>query len=169
MNLNQCRQALTYLWGTHPAAPRFTDADKAITTASYFRVLHKYSLQDVLNAIDKACRENHTFIPSAYEIETKVVKTTNWEKYITDEYRELNDTYPEFAGCGMCEIYHFMALSLDDPDKYKSDIEKIQARMDIDTKLYQLEREYMAKANVDYDREQCNAAHNDLKRLSFEG
>ena len=69
MNIAQTRQVMAYLWATHPSAPKYTDDDKARTIASYFRILYKFDINDVLEAVDRVCRESATFIPSAYEIE----------------------------------------------------------------------------------------------------
>ena len=65
MNIEQTRQVLTYIWSTHPCAPKLEGDGKTATIASYFRILYKYSIEDVLEAVDRVCRESAAFIPSA--------------------------------------------------------------------------------------------------------
>ena len=62
MNLSQTRQVLSYLWTTHPSAPKLTDDDKMRSVASYFRVLYRFAIDDVLDAVDKACRKSPSFV-----------------------------------------------------------------------------------------------------------
>lgn len=89
MNIAQTRQVMSYIWATHPNAPRYTDEDKIRTVAAYFKVLYKYSIQDVLSAVDSVCSDNPTFIPSAYEIKAKCEKHVCIEKYLPKEYYVL--------------------------------------------------------------------------------
>ena len=91
MNIAQTRQVMAYIWATHPSAPKYTDDDKARTVASYFRVLCKYSVDDVMAAVDIICRESPTFIPSAYEIEKKCTKTVKVDAFLPREYYEVMD------------------------------------------------------------------------------
>lgn len=86
MNIAQTRQVMAYLWATHPSAPKYTDDDKARTIASYFRILYKFDINDVLEAVDRVCRESATFIPSAYEIEAKCTRHVDIEAYLSSEY-----------------------------------------------------------------------------------
>lgn len=86
MNIAQTRQVMAYLWATHPSAPKYNDDDKARTIASYFRILYKFDINDVLEAVDSVCRESATFIPSAYEIEAKCTRRVDIEAYLSREY-----------------------------------------------------------------------------------
>ncbi|MBQ9396012.1 MAG: hypothetical protein IJU23_10960 [Proteobacteria bacterium] len=91
MNITQTRQVLSYIWSTHPSAPKYTGEDKVRTVAAYFRVLYQYSVEDVMEAVDRICRESPTFIPSAYEIEKRCTKHINVEAYLPREYEVLGD------------------------------------------------------------------------------
>lgn len=86
MNISQTQQVLSYIWSTHPSAPKYSDEGKARIIASYFRVLYKFDINDVLEAVDRVCRESATFIPSAYEIEAKCTKHVDIESYLSSEY-----------------------------------------------------------------------------------
>lgn len=90
MNIAQTRQVLTYLWATHPSAGKLDDDSKTAIIASYFRILYRFDINDVLEAVDRVCRESVTFIPSAYVIEAKCTKHVDVGPYLTDEYRTVS-------------------------------------------------------------------------------
>lgn len=91
MNIAQTRQVLSYLWSTHPSAPKFGDEDKMRTVAAYFRVLYPYSVEDVMAAVDLVCRESPTFLPSAYEIEKRCERRIDVDAYLPREYELVTD------------------------------------------------------------------------------
>lgn len=95
MNIAQTRQVLTYIWSTHPSAPKLEGDGKTATIASYFRILYKYSIEDVLEAVDHVCRESATFIPSAYEIEAKCTRHVDVEAYLSREYEMISERLEE--------------------------------------------------------------------------
>ena len=172
MNYTQTRQALQSLWGTHPAAPKFTQEDKAITSACYFRVLYKYSLHDVLHAIDKACRKNPTFIPSAFEIESNVSKTLPWEQYITNKYIELDSKYKDKEFCSMKDYYKALSLkntadSEEMRNLYNDTCMEILERIDINERLAVMRNEFYAKAEAYYDKRESNRANADLVQMGL--
>lgn len=89
MNIAQTRQILSYLWASHPGATRYTDDDKLRTIAAFFRVLHGFSAEDVLRAVDAVCEGKPTFIPSAYEVLAKCEKTVDINAFLPHEYISL--------------------------------------------------------------------------------
>ena len=91
MNIQQTQQVLSYIWSTHPSAPKYSEDGKMRTVAAYFRVLYQYSAEDVLEAVDRICRESPTFIPSAYEIEAKCTRHVDIEAYLSSEYELVLD------------------------------------------------------------------------------
>lgn len=95
MNIQQTQQVLSYIWSTHPSAPKYSEDGKMRTVAAYFRVLYQYSVEDVLEAVDRICRESPTFIPSAYEIEKRCTKHIDVEAYLPKEYEVLEDRLEE--------------------------------------------------------------------------
>ncbi len=95
MNIQQTQQVLSYIWSTHPSAPKYSEDGKMRTVAAYFRVLYQYSVDDVMEAVDKVCRESPSFIPSAYEIEKRCSKRINVEAYLSKEYEVLGDRLEE--------------------------------------------------------------------------
>ena len=95
MNIQQTRQVLSYIWSTHPSAPKFSDDGKTRMIASYFRVLYQYSLEDVMAAVDLACRESPSFIPSAYDIEKKCTKHLDVERYLPSAYEVIRERLEE--------------------------------------------------------------------------
>lgn len=179
MNIAQTRQVMAYLWATHPSAPKYSDDDKSRTIASYFRVLYKYSIDDVLDAVDRVCKKSPAFIPSAYEIETACYKTPNVEPFLPSEYRELDAQYKEFE----CSHYPDLILARNRLELAENDAEKaeyqrqfdgIRARMEIEERMHEIHNSALARATEAYDRTQTQMAHNDLcalgyERLSLEG
>lgn len=173
MNIAQTRQVMAYLWATHPSAPKYTDDDKARTIASYFRVLYKYSIEDVLDAVDRVCKKSPSFIPSAYEIETACYKSPNVEPFLPQEYHELDAQYKEF------EFSHYpdlilarSKLELAETDDEKAECQRqfdgIRARMDIEVRMHDIYDRALSKAINDYDRQQADNASHDLRMLGYE-
>lgn len=92
MNLTQTRQVLSYIAATHPNFPKYTDEDRQRIAIAYFRLFWKYSVNDVMAAVDVACRKARPYIPSAYDIEAEIkpqYQTTMPES----EYKSLLDAY----------------------------------------------------------------------------
>lgn len=195
MNIAQTQQVLSYIWSTHPSAPKYSDEGKTRIIASYFRILYKYSIDDVLEAVDRVCRESATFIPSAYEIEAKCTKHVDIEAYLSSEYelvlerlekaearrREFEPLYDsafkqrsELLGN---KIYSFMS----DDEKaalstkvapFEAVIAKYIDLLDECQQLKARKEELYNRASWEacdaYDRAQAQMAHNDLCALGYE-
>ena len=195
MNIAQTQQVLSYIWSTHPSAPKYSDEGKTRIIASYFRILYKYSIDDVLEAVDRVCRESATFIPSAYEIEAKCTKHVDIEAYLSSEYelvlerlekaearrREFEPLYDsafkqrsELLGN---KIYSFMS----DDEKaalatkvapFEAVIAKYSDLLDECQQLKARKEELYNRASWEacdaYDRAQAQMAHNDLCSLGYE-
>lgn len=173
MNFQQARQVLSYLWSTHPSAPRIDDNDKARIITSFFRVLYRYSLEDVMDAVDKACRKTPSFLPSAYEIESCCTKRPNVDAFLPQEYFELDSRYKEYEGCyfnELCRARAARALAQNDDEREQCDtrIDGIIERINIETQMHDIyERAYVA-ALEEYERKQAEMASEDLRFLGFE-
>lgn len=195
MNIEQTRQVMAYLWATHPSAPKYGDDDKARTIASYFRVLYKFDINDVLEAVDRVCRESSTFIPSAYEIEAKCTRHVDVEYYLPDEYHKVSQRLEDAerrrfayepayyrAFKQRAELLGGQILSLMSDDE-KSELAAkvapfdtvIEKYSDLDDECRQLrarKEELYNHASWEaydaYDRTQAQLAHNDLCALGYE-
>lgn len=173
MNIAQTRQVMAYIWATHPSAPKYTDDDKVRTIASYFRVLYGYSLEDVLDAVDRVCKKSPSFIPSAYEIEAACQKSANIEAFLPKEYHELDAQYKEFAYCHYQDLIlarNEIELAETDADRAKAQarFDGIRARMEIEERMHEIYKTALARATEAYDRAQAQLAHNDLCSLGYE-
>ena len=173
MNIAQTRQVMAYLWATHPSAPKYNDDDKARTIASYFRILHKYSIEDVLEAVDRVCKKTPSFIPSAYEIEAACYKSPSVEPFLPQEYHELDEKFKEFQGSHYPDlIFARSKLELAETDAEASEFQRqfdgIRARMEIEERMHELYKTALARATEAYDRIQSQLAHNDLCALGYE-
>lgn len=195
MNIAQTRQVMAYLWATHPSAPKYIDDDKARTIASYFRVLYKYSIEDVLEAVDRVCRESATFIPSAYEIEAKCTRHVDVEYYLPDEYHKVlqrledaekrrfayepayDRAFKQRSELLGSQIYSFMS----DDEKaelaakvapFEAVMAKYSDLLDECRQLRARKEELYNRASWEacdaYDRAQAQLAHNDLCSLGYE-
>lgn len=195
MNIAQTRQVLTYIWSTHPSAPKLEGDGKTAIIASYFRILYRFDINDVLEAVDRVCRESVTFIPSAYEIEAKCTKHVDVGPYLTDEYctvsQRLADAEvqrlayePDYDRafkqrsellCG--QIYSLMSDSQKAElaakvapfeavmAKYRDLLEECERLKDRKDELY---HRASWEAYDEYDRAQAQLAHNDLCSLGYE-
>lgn len=108
MNLQQTSSVLSYIWSTHPNAPKYTDEDKMRIVAAYFRILYKYDINDVMIAVDEACRKNPAFIPTAYEIESvcEKCKTIDLERFLPPDYLDIVNEADELRQkCREYEVY----------------------------------------------------------------
>lgn len=173
MNLSQTRQVLSYLWTTHPSAPKLTDDDKMRSVASYFRVLYRFAIDDVLDAVDKACRKSPSFVPSAYEIEAECAKNPNVEPYLPREYYELDEQFKEYACCYYQDLYlaqsqRDLAETDEEREKCQKRVDGIRARMDIEVRMHDIYDRALSKAINDYDRQQADNASHDLRMLGYE-
>lgn len=104
MNLAQTCQVLSYLAATHPNFPKYTPEDKQRVAVSYFRILYRFSLSDVLNAVDAACRKARPFLPCVYDIEHEICKSIDVEKFLTAEYYDLEHELTELKSLSSVEI-----------------------------------------------------------------
>lgn len=195
MNIAQTQQVLSYIWSTHPSAPKYSDEGKTRIIASYFRVLYKYAVEDVLEAVDRVCHESPTFIPSAYEIEKRCEKRVDVERYLTDEYhgmaKKIDDAEQRRRAMELEYDTAFKARSelLSDviwnllEDDRKAELEaKLAPLNETINKYLELSdecRQLMARkeelynrasweAYDAYDRAQSQLAHNDLCSLGYE-
>lgn len=172
MNIEQTRQVMSYIWATHPSAPKYTDNDKVRTIASYFRVLYGYSLEDVLDAVDRVCKQSPSFIPSAYEIEAACHKSADVDAFLPKEYHELDAQYKEYAYCYYQDLILArneieLATTYADRDKAQARFDGIKARMAIEEKMNELYKQASYDAEEAYDRAQAQLAHNDLCSLGY--
>lgn len=189
MNIAQTRQVMAYLWATHPSAPKYTDDDKARTIASYFRVLHRYSIEDVLEAVDRVCRESPTFIPSAYEIEAKCTRHVDIEAYLSSEYvlvlerlekaeARRREFEPLFESAFKQRSNLLGSLDAEKAElaakvaPFDEVIEQYHDMIDECRHLKARKEELYTRAslaaNDDYDRAQAQLAHKDLCALGYE-
>lgn len=93
MKLQDAATLVAFLWGTHPNAPRQTQDERDNTIAAYFYALWDYSIQDAMAGAHAACIERPGFVPTAYEIRAKCVKTYDmpWQDSIRAEMLETID------------------------------------------------------------------------------
>lgn len=195
MNIQQTQQVLSYIWSTHPSAPKYSEDGKMRTVAAYFRVLYQYSVEDVLDAVDRVCRESATFIPSAYEIEAKCTKHADIEAYLSSEYelvlerlekaearqREFEPLY-DSAFRQRSNLLGGVIFNLMSDEK-KAELaakvapfdEVIEQYYDMGEECRQLrarKEELYNRASWEaydaYDRAQAQLAHNDLCSLGYE-
>ena len=195
MNIAQTRQVLTYLWATHPSAGKLDEDSKTAIIASFFRILFKYDIQDVLAAVDDVCRDSPTFVPSAYEIEARCVRRVDVERFLGDEYRDAERKLEEAeARCRALALeygdaFRERAALLDNamPSMMTEEqLERLRERVApldaVIAKYYEASAECMQckkhkdelynraswEANDAYDRTQAQLAHNDLCSLGYE-
>lgn len=88
MNLTQTRHVLSYIAATHPNFPKYSDEDRQRVALSYFRILWKYNIHDVLDAVDNASRKTRPYVPSVYDIESEI--SPSYEIHLPDEYYQLD-------------------------------------------------------------------------------
>ena len=173
MNISQTRSVLTYMWATHPCTAKLDDDSKNAIIASYFRVLYKYSMNDVLDAVDRACRVSSPFLPSAYEIDAKCVKNPNVDAFLPPEYYELDKQFSEFKHDYLPELYlaesnckH--AKTDDEREEFQRQVDGIRARIGIEEQMRKIYRHAEALATEVYDREQIQMAQADLCALGYD-
>ncbi len=195
MNIAQTRQVMAYIWATHPSAPKYTDDDKVRTVASYFRVLYKYAIDDVMDAVDRFCHESPTFIPSAYEIEARCEKHVDISQFLPTEYfgldrqlevanakRQAFEPQYDQAFKRRAEILNGVVYSML-PKNQREELDSQLAPLEVVICQYhtlcdecwQLKghmEEIYRRATQDafdaYDHTQAQLAHNDLCSLGFE-
>lgn len=163
---------LSYIYSTHPNAPALTQDDKTRMVAAYFRILSKYTLQDVLSAVDIYCREKHSFIPTPYEIESKVCRTLDVEQYLPQKYWDLDKELYQYKATNLyalqSEIRSKYRLTQDEieREKLKAEFEECEKRKVINIKLAEMYREAEIKAIEAY--EALCANHAGISEIAFE-
>lgn len=90
MNLRETKQLLTMLWSMYPNAPKLSKEDKEIMAMAWLTCLYEYSLEDVWKAVKKCVEREPRFIPTAPEVQKRTEKDYKVEKYLTQEYEDLN-------------------------------------------------------------------------------
>lgn len=91
MNLLQTRQVLSYLAATHPNFPKYSPEDRTRVALSYFRLLWRYNVHDVMDAVDRTCRKTRPFVPTLYDIEAEITPSYDVEGFLSDEYYEYEE------------------------------------------------------------------------------
>lgn len=172
MNIDQTRQVLSYLWATHPNAPKLTANDKTRTIAAFFRVLYKFTQSDVLNAVDKACERAPSYIPSAYEIAGVCVKTCDTDQFLPDEYKALakeneGNFYREYELRNALNALK-QARSEDERAACEEKYNTISAWIDRDERMSELFRRAAEAAEKYYDASCMSEARADLCNLRLE-
>ena len=195
MNLAEMRSVLTYIWSTHPNAPKIDDVSKDLTIQSYFRVLYMYDIQDVLEAVDRTCRESPIYIPSAYQIYKNCERTLNVPAYLPQSYYDekerleaLRKTQREWEPIHQkalqkrCELVCNVIISLIDDEKreqlrkmcqpYEETIDTFRALLEdireCEKRIEDLYAQAVIEANYEYDKKQISRASIDLKELTHE-
>lgn len=160
MNINECRQCLSYIYSTHPNSPTLTNEDKTRMVAAYFRILYKYTLADVLGAIDRFCKDKPSFIPTAYEIESCVVKTLDVDKFLPSEYWQLDKELYQYKAeniyCLQAElrIKYRLSESEQEKEELKKEFENCEKRLEIEKRLAELYDSAEQQASNVYNK-QC--------------
>lgn len=129
MNINETKQALSYIYSTHPHAPKLTHDDKTRMVYAYFRVLYKYDLQDVLNAIDSASRES-AFCPSAYDIERHMEISINPADYLPDNYKGFMPRMNLYSEINRKVLEYYSCEEEHDKKQLYNEIERLQNCID---------------------------------------
>lgn len=178
MNIEETRNFLTMLWSLFPNAPRSSSDEKKATVAAWFYVLHEYSIGDVWIASQKVLYEKPVFIPTAYEILSRCHKTTNPERFLGDEYAELEK---RFTGCthiyqqsGNYD-YELLRLHVDlDSESDEGRQNELRALILQNTEQRSIERRmdelFSAASNAalrEYDNNERNKYSKDLIQLGF--
>lgn len=164
MNINECRQCLSYIYATHPNAPALNADDKTRMVAAYFRVLYKYTLNDVLSAIDRFCQNKPSFIPTAYEIESGIVKTLDIKRFLPDEYWQLDKELYQYKAENIYSIQadlrvkYRLATDELEKEKLKAEFENCEKRQEIDKRRAELYSEAEKKALIYYNELCINSA-----------
>ena len=170
MNINETRHALSYLYSTHPHAPTLNPGDKTRMVYAFFRVLYKYSLNDVIDGIDRACEKSTQFIPSAYEIERNVEKSIDITQFLPEEYNEIIEKLGNYRYENLYDrLYKVVrkARAVDDETEKKRleyEAEKIQSFIDLNERANSM-MIAESKALTDYDNMQTTIAAGDLIQL----
>lgn len=195
MNLAEMRSVLTYIWSAHPNAPNIDDVSKDLTIQSYFRVLYMYDIQDVLEAVDRTCRESPIYIPSAYQIYKHCERTLNVQTYLTQAYydekerlealrmtqREWEPVYQKALQKRFLLVGNVIISLIDDEklehlrkmcQPYEETIDTFRALsediMECEKRIEDLYAQAVIEANYEYDQKQIARASDDLKELTYE-
>lgn len=158
MNLQQTCTVLSYLAATHPNFPKYTPEDKQRVAASYFRILYKYSLQDVLNAVDQASRHSRPFLPCVYDIEHYITITLNIEKHLSSEYYDIERELWDLNAISPEELH---AMTYDQLNDYIADIKSHE------TIITQLREEAYDRALYEYEIRENLLSLDDRKKLGM--
>lgn len=158
MNLQQTCAVLSYLAATHPNFPKYTPEDKQRVAASYFRILYKYSLQDVLNAVDCACRRSRPFLPCVYDIEYHINLSLDIERYLSSGYYDLERELSDLKALSSAEIH---AMTYDQLNDYIADIKSHE------TIITQLREEAYDMALYEYEKRESDLSLDDRKKLGM--
>lgn len=157
MNINECRQCLSYIYSTHPNAPTLTKEDKTRMVAAYFRVLYKYTLNDVLSAIDRFCQDKPSYIPTAYEIESRVVKTLDIERFLPAEYWQLDKELYQYKAENIyalqadLRVKYRLSGNEQEKERLKHEFEACEKRQENDKRRAELYSEAEQKALIYYN------------------
>ena len=137
MDINETKQALSYIYSTHLNAPKLSADDKKRVVMSYFRVLYKYSLHDVLCGIDKASGTDKGFVPTPYDIEKCIDISINPDLFLPDEYFTLDSECAEYKGVSLPALYYQaraeynLAENTQDKENLGEVLRRIKRRMEI--------------------------------------
>lgn len=178
MNIEETRNFLTMLWSLFPNAPKVSPEEKKATVVAWFYVLHEYAIGDVWAASQAILHEKPIFIPTAFEILSRCRKTTNPNRFLGDEYAELENRF-----IGSTHIYQpnddfdyeIFRLTRDQMEEKNEDSkEKLQhlIRQNVEQRNIHRRMDYLLTAALnaaesEYDRIEYSKYSKDLMQLGF--
>lgn len=157
MNISECRQVLSYIYSTHPNAPSLSSEDKTRMVAAYFRVLYKFTLNDIMYAIDRIGKTKPSFIPTAYEIEEAVTPTLDINLYLTDEYWKLDRELYQYKAENIyskqsdLRVKYRLSTDVDEKEKIKAEFEQCERLIYIKARCAELYKQAEIKALCAYN------------------
>lgn len=153
MTIDETKKVLSFIWSCFPSAPKLSREDKDRMILSFFRVLYRYSKNDVINAVIDTCKGSKGFAPSVFELEKHIkISAPEYEFLETDREKYLYKKYY------LTNVF----FEINNPDADQKEIaEFLQIYPDIQTRR---DSAY-ARAEKAYYAANINAASQDIKDI----
>lgn len=133
MSIDETKIVLSYIYSTHINAPKLSKEDKQRVVMSFYRILYKYSMCDVMTAIDKACANDKGFVPTPYDIEKNIKISIDVTKFLPAEYYKLDAECADLKYENLYKIYYEARAENEvlHTEESKKKLERIKRRIEI--------------------------------------
>lgn len=164
MSIDETKIVLSYIYSTHINAPKLSKEDKQRVVMSFYRILYKYSMSDVMSSVDVTCASDKGFVPTPYEIEKNIKISIDVSKFLPAEYYKLDAECADLKYENLYRLYYEARAENEvlQTDESQKKMERIKRRIEINEKIAPM------YTNAIHEAERHYFSQNEQKEIGHE-